>query len=220
MLVQKIREKEKSVCVRKMLSLVLVIWFFWVAIWNSERGLLLLGFGSTVWWFTLSWCIATFGFDLWLFLWFVHNSYLVFGIWYSYLVFVNLWFCICERELFGCIRIWVCESASTPICIIPNLLLWNLFVIACRCRLLPNHVILGVLCLFSFGLIFFVPIVSLKICHKPKIFLQSILINLNFCYFTTNWYQSQVCYLGIWICSLWRFWWLVHESDYWEKNVK
>ena len=35
-----------------------------------------------------------------------------FGIWYSYLVFVNLWFfglylvlwfCICERELFGCI---------------------------------------------------------------------------------------------------------------------
>ena len=37
---------------------------------------------------------------------------LVFGIWYSYLVFMNLWFfgsylvlwfCICERELFGCI---------------------------------------------------------------------------------------------------------------------
>ena len=24
-------------------------------------------------------------------------------IWYSYLVFVNIWFCICERELFECI---------------------------------------------------------------------------------------------------------------------
>ena len=45
------------------------------------------------------------------------------GIWYLYLVFVNFWFCICEREsyldIFG---IWVCESASTLICIIPTLL--------------------------------------------------------------------------------------------------
>ena len=47
------------------------------------------------------------------------------GIWYSYLVFVDLWFFgfLFVREsylvVFG---IWVCESASTPICIIPNLL--------------------------------------------------------------------------------------------------
>ena len=52
-------------------------------------------------------------------------------IWYSYLVFVNLWFfgsylnfwfCICKRELFRCIWDLDCESAFTPICIIPNLL--------------------------------------------------------------------------------------------------
>ena len=41
---------------------------------------------------------------------------------------------------------------------------------------MPNHVNLGVLYLFSFGLIFFVPIISLKIFHNPKIFSQSILI--------------------------------------------
>ena len=63
-------EKEAFFC--------LVLWYLWVVIWNSERGLLLLGFA--VWWFALSWCIATFGFNLWLFLWFVCNSYLVFGI--------------------------------------------------------------------------------------------------------------------------------------------
>ena len=51
-----------------------------------------------------------------------------------------------------------------------------MFVFARGCRLLPNHVNLGVLCLFSFGLIFFVPIVSLKIFHKSKIFSQSILV--------------------------------------------
>ena len=55
-------------------------------------------------------------------LWFVCNSYLVFvNLWFLGLYLV-LWFCICERELFRCIEIWVCESASTPICIIPNLL--------------------------------------------------------------------------------------------------
>ena len=59
-----------------------------------------------------SWCVATFGFDLWLSLWFVHNSYLVFG--------SLIW--ICERELFGVFEIWICESAFKPICIIPNLI--------------------------------------------------------------------------------------------------
>ena len=68
MLLWKISEKEKResvcVCVRKRLSLCLVIWYLWVAIWNSERGLLLFGF--VVCWFALSWCIATFEFALWL----------------------------------------------------------------------------------------------------------------------------------------------------------
>ena len=32
------------------------------------------------------------------------------------------------------------------------------------------------MCLFSFGLIFFIPIVSLEILYKPKIFSQSILV--------------------------------------------
>ena len=105
------REREKRVCVRKTLSLHLVIWYLWVAIWNSERSLLLLGFDFAVWWFALSWCVATFGFDLWLFIWFVRNWYLkfVFGIceplvlWFFDFVFL--------RELFGCIwdlGLWEC----------------------------------------------------------------------------------------------------------------
>ena len=48
-----------------------------------REAFLPLGFGSGIWWFALSWCVVTFGFDLWLSLWFVCNSYLV---------FVNLWF--------------------------------------------------------------------------------------------------------------------------------
>ena len=73
------------------------------------------------------------------------------GIWYfwtfSYLVCIWLFGFVFVRELFG---IWVCEGASTLICIIPNLILWNLFVVTRGYRLLPNHVILGVLYLFFF----------------------------------------------------------------------
>ena len=129
MLLWKIREKERRVCVRKRLSLHLVIWYLWVVIWNSERGLLPLGFGSTFWCFALSWCVATFGFDLWLFLWFVCNSYLVFGIriWYLWTFgsLVRIWtfgFVFVRESYLGVFEIWVCESASTPISIIPNLL--------------------------------------------------------------------------------------------------
>ena len=46
-------------------------------------------------------------------------------IWYLVFVFVNLWFFgfVFVRESYlGVFGIWVCESASTPICIIPNLL--------------------------------------------------------------------------------------------------
>ena len=87
-----------------MLSLRFVIWYLWVAIWNSEKGLLQLGFGFVIWWFVLSWCVATFGFDLCL-------LFSLCAIHILYLVFVNLWFCICERELFGCIwdlGLWEC----------------------------------------------------------------------------------------------------------------
>ena len=131
MLLRKIREKEKSVCVcvRKRLSLCLVIWYLWVAIWNSERGLLLFGFGSAVWWFALSWCVATFGFALWLSLWFVHSSHLIFGIriWYLWTFgsLVCIWFFsfVFVRESYlGVFGIWICESVSTQIFIIPNLL--------------------------------------------------------------------------------------------------
>ena len=93
----------------------------WIAIWNSERGLLLLGL--------VLWFVDLLSLDalqllnlLCDSLLFVCNSYLVFmNLWFLGLYLV-LWFCICERELFGCIGIWVCESVSTPICIIPNLL--------------------------------------------------------------------------------------------------
>ena len=49
------------------------------------RLIFVLRFGDLV----SSWCVATFGFDLWLSLWFVHNSYFVFG---------SL-ICICERAI-------------------------------------------------------------------------------------------------------------------------
>ena len=42
-----------------------------------------------------------------------------------YLVFVNLWFfgfVLVRESYLGVFRIRVCESASTPICIIPNLI--------------------------------------------------------------------------------------------------
>ena len=48
-----------------------------------------------------------------------------FGIWYSYLVFVNLWFfgfVFVRDGYLGVFGIWVYENASTEICIIPNLL--------------------------------------------------------------------------------------------------
>ena len=47
------------------------------------------------------------------------------GIRIWYLVFINLWFFdfVFVRESYLAVfRIWVCESPSTPICIIPNLL--------------------------------------------------------------------------------------------------
>ena len=47
------------------------------------------------------------------------------GIYIWYLVFMNLWFFgfVFVRESYlGVFGIWVCESASTPICIIQNLL--------------------------------------------------------------------------------------------------
>ena len=39
-----------------------------------------------------------------------------------YLVFVNLWFVFVRKSYLGVFEIWVCESVSTPIYIIPNLL--------------------------------------------------------------------------------------------------
>ena len=85
---------------------------------SSERGFVAawFDFGSTIWWLALSWFVATFGFDLWLSLWFLRNSYLV---------FMNLrffGFVFVRENYLGVFRIWVCESASTPIYIILNLI--------------------------------------------------------------------------------------------------
>ena len=101
----------------------LVLWYLWVAIWNSERGLLPLGFGFAVWWFVLSWCVATFEFDLWLSHWFVHNLDLVFGI------CETLDFFLWERAIWVYLRFGFVRVPLHHICIIPNLLQWNLFVI-------------------------------------------------------------------------------------------
>ena len=116
-----------------MLSLVFgSLIFVWVEIWNSERGLLPLGFGSAVWRFAISWCVATFGFDLWPSLWFVHNSYLVFVNLWFFSLYLVLRFVFVRESYLDIFGIWVCESASTPICIISNL-----FVLAHGYRLLP-----------------------------------------------------------------------------------
>ena len=87
----------------------------WIAIWNSERGLLPLGL--------VLWFVDLLSLDalqllnlLCDSLWFVCNLYLV---------FVNLWFFgfVFVRESYlGVFGIQVCESAFTPICIILNLL--------------------------------------------------------------------------------------------------
>ena len=103
-LLKKIREKKIRECEEKRLPLV---WFFDIC--GLQFGivrevLLLLGFGCAVWWFALSWYVATFGFALWPSLWFVRNSYLV---------FVNLWFFVLylsERDIwvyliFGFVRV-------------------------------------------------------------------------------------------------------------------
>ena len=48
-----------------------------------------------------------------------------FDIWYLYLAFMNPWFFgfVFVRESYlGVYGIWVCENASTQICIIPNFL--------------------------------------------------------------------------------------------------
>ena len=69
-------------CVRKRGSLLVWLFDIYGLQFRIERCLLRLDFGSAVWRFALSWCVAIFGFDLWLSLWFVRNWYLefVFGI--------------------------------------------------------------------------------------------------------------------------------------------
>ena len=108
---ERVRVKEMRGCEKKRLSLGLIIWYLWVAICNRER------FVTTWFWFWfcgLVTCSRLVRCNFWIC--FVAlslvSAQLVFGIWYSYLVFVNLWFlglylvlwfCICERELFECI---------------------------------------------------------------------------------------------------------------------
>ena len=115
MLLKKIREKKIRECEEKRLPLV---WFFDICglQFGIVREVLLpLGFGCAVWWFALSWCVATFGFALWLSLWFVRNSYLV---------FVNLWFFVLylwERDIwvyliFGFVRVHLRQFVLSQIC--------------------------------------------------------------------------------------------------------
>jgi len=157
----------------------LVIWYLWAAIWNSERGLLPLGFGSTVWWFALSWCIATFGFALWLSLWFVRNWYLEFI--FDICEPLVLWFVFVRESyldvlIFGFVRVSLHQFVLSQIWY-SKICSFSPVDVARGCRLLLNHVKSWCfLCLFSFGLIFFVPIVTLKMFHKSKIFSQSILV--------------------------------------------
>ena len=79
-----------SVSENKRLSLGLVLWYLWVAIWNCERGF----FAAWFWLCSFVICSLLVCCNFWI--WFVALSLVfaqfVFGIRYSYLVFVNLWF--------------------------------------------------------------------------------------------------------------------------------
>ena len=137
MLLQKIwerereRERERWEGVRK--RGFLLVWLFDICglQFVIVRGLLPLGFGfgSVVWWLALAWCVATFGFALWLSLWFVVNWYLAFGIHIWFLWTFGSWVCIwffgfvfVRESYLSVFGIWDCESTSIPICIISNLL--------------------------------------------------------------------------------------------------
>ena len=123
------RERERRECVwEKGFLLVWLLDIYGLQFEIVREVLLPLGFSFVVWWFALSWCIATFGFDLWLFLWFVRNWYLTFciRIWYLWTFgsLIHIWFFgfVFVRESYlGVFGIWVYESISTPICIISNL---------------------------------------------------------------------------------------------------
>ena len=67
------------------------------------------------------------------------------GIWYLWIFgsLVCIWFfsfVFLRESYLSVFGIWVYESASMPICIIPNLLQWILFFVARGCRLLLNHI--------------------------------------------------------------------------------
>ena len=87
-----------------------------------------------------------------------------------------------RESYLGVFEIWVCESTFTPYLYYPKFVTVKFVRHHHGCRLLLNHVNFDVLCLFSFELIFFIPIVSLEIFHKSKIFSQSILVILPLFY--------------------------------------
>ena len=100
-----------SVSEKKRLSLVLVLWYLWVAIWNGERGFVATWF----WFFGFVICFLLMCCNFWI--WFVALSLVcvqfIFGIWYLW-TFGSL-VCICERELFGCIwdlGLWECLNTN------------------------------------------------------------------------------------------------------------
>ena len=98
-LLRKFREQEMIGCEKKRLSLSLVIWYLWVAIWNCERGFVTAWF----WFCSLVICSLLVCCNFWI--WFVALSLvcaqLVFGICIWYLWTFSSLFCIWEREVFG-----------------------------------------------------------------------------------------------------------------------
>ena len=89
------------------------------------------------------------------------------------------------------------------------------FVISRGCKLLPNHVILSVLCIFFYWFIFFVPIVCLEIFLRSKIFSQSILINFELPLFYNLTHLSWLVQNfqeknGVWRLILFCFIWFLY----------
>ena len=124
MLLQKIKEREMRGCEKKRLSLGLVIWYLWVAIWNCERD-----FVTTWFWFCgLVICSLLVHCNFWI--WFVTLFglcaigiwYLVFGIriWYLW-TFGSLVLYLWERVIwvhlrFGFVRVPLHQFVLSQIC--------------------------------------------------------------------------------------------------------
>ena len=123
------------------------------------------------------------------------------------------------RAILVYLRFGLRESILTPSLYSSNLLVKFLFIVAHRPK--PKTKSRKLLVLFLYMFVYFLGFLHfyylfLEIVFKPIIFLQQSW-HLSFHYLQQIGITAKVHYLGIWICSLWRFYWLVCKSYYREN---